>query len=507
MKNILDSIKETWGKLSRPMQIGAGILVLGVFLLLILLALFSRTEYHVLFSDLNPEDAGAVVTALQERGTEYKLADGGTSILVAEDDVLETRIALATSGMPTGGVVGFEIFNSTRLGETEADRALRYQWALQGELTRTIRQMSEIADARIHIVLPKRSLFVQESQPATASVLLDFKPGSKLGKGQVRGIANLVSSSVEGLSPDNVTIVDSKGNVLNAPSMAELGGDVTDRFEMQWLYEQQLENSIVAMLERIYGYGNVIARVNATLDFAYLEEYSEVFTPINRDEGLVRSTQSSEETYRGASSGGGGVPGVDSNIPGYVFTEDDGDYVEWDRRDGTTNYELNRKETRSTVLPGGVSNINVSVWINGDLDPIQLESIEESVVQATGLRVNRGDSVYVASVPFESSPFLGEEVTPDVPQGIPLYWVLALLAFFILVTVLLVVRSRRVRIAEEETLAASLDIVVDDEHDVLEEVLTEEEQERRNIRKRIQEMAKEKPEEIALLMKTWLIDD
>lgn len=197
---------------------------------------------------------------------------------------------------------------------------------------------------------------------------------------------------------------------------------------------------------------------------------------------------------------------MDSNVPGYVFTEDDGDEVEWERRDGTTNYELNRKETRSTILPGGVSNINVSVWINGDLDPIQLESIEESVMQATGLRVNRGDSIYVASVPFESSPFLGEEVLPEVDQGIPLYWVLALLAFFILVTVILVLRNRHIRI-EEETLAASLDIIVDDEDDMLEEVLTDEEKERRNIRKRIQDLAKEKPEEIALLMKTWLIDD
>lgn len=506
MKNILDSIKETWGKLSRSMQIGVGIFVLGVFILLILLALFSRTEYHVLFSNLEPEDAGAVVTALQERGTDYRLADGGTSILVAEDDVFETRIALATSGMPTGGVVGFEIFNSTRLGETEADRQLRFQWALQGELTRTIRQMSEIADARIHIVLPKRSLFVQESQPATASVLLELRPGSQLSKGQVRGIANLVSSSVEGLSPDNVTIVDSKGNVLNAPSMAEIGGDVTDRFEMQWLYEQQLEKSIVAMLERIYGYGNVITRVNATLDFAYLEEYSEVFTPINRDEGLVRSHQSSEESYRGTTSGVGGVPGVESNVPGYVFAENDGDSVEWERSEGTTNYELNRKETRSTVLPGGVRNINVSVWINGDLDPTQLESIQESVTQVTGLRVNRGDSIYVASVPFETSPFLGEEITPDVVHGIPLHWVLALVLIFILITVALVVRARRVRI-QEETLAASLDIVVDDEEPVFEEELTEEEIERRNIRKMIMELAKEKPEEVALLMKTWLIDE
>ena len=170
MNSILESIKETWGKLSRPIQVAVGIFVLGVFLSLVLLGIFSRTDYQVLFSGLDAEDAGAVIAALQDRGTSYQLADGGTTVLVPQEEVFETRIALASSGVPTGGVVGFEIFNTTRLGETEADRQLRYQWALQGELTRTIRQINEVADARIHIVLPKRSLFVQESQ-TPASVL------------------------------------------------------------------------------------------------------------------------------------------------------------------------------------------------------------------------------------------------------------------------------------------------------------------------------------------------
>ena len=159
---------------------------------------FSRTEYQVLFSGLGPEDAGAVVSRAGT-GTPYRLTDGGTTVWVPEEDVFETRIALATLWCTHRRGCGFEIFNTTRLGETEADRQLRYQWALQGELTRTIRQIHEIADARVHIVLPKRSLFVQESQDATASVLLQLKPG-QLTSGQVRAIANLVATSVEGLT-------------------------------------------------------------------------------------------------------------------------------------------------------------------------------------------------------------------------------------------------------------------------------------------------------------------
>jgi len=504
MNNIVESIKETWGKLSRPMQVGVGVFVLGVFLSLVLLGIFSRTEYQVLFSGLGPEDAGAVVSALQERGTPYRLTDGGTTVWVPEEDVFETRIALATSGVPTGGVVGFEIFNTTRLGETEADRQLRYQWALQGELTRTIRQIHEIADARVHIVLPKRSLFVQESQDATASVLLQLKPGAQLTSGQVRAIANLVATSVEGLTPENVTIVDSRGTVLNSPSIMDLGSQVADRFEMQWRYEQQLENSVVAMLERIYGYGNVVARVNAVLDFAQFEQYNETYSPINRGEGLVRSTQSYEETYTGTSTGAGGVPGVDSNVPGYVFLEQGGGTTEWERREATTNYELNRTETWTTSLPGQVTNLAVSVWINGDLAPVQLASVEESVIRATGIRLDRGDSVYVASVPFEESPFGAELPVMEVAAGVPIYWVIAL-GILLLLALLFLILRRRTPEPEEIPVAASLDVTVGDE--LPERELTPDERERINMRKQIEKLAEEKPEEVALLMRTWLVDD
>ena len=508
MNNMLESIKGTWGKLSRSMQIGVGIFVLGIFISLVLLALFSRTDYQVLFSGLGPEDAGAVVNALQDRGTPYRLADNGTTILVPEDQVFETRIALATSGLPTGGIVGFEIFNSTRLGETEADRQLRFQWALQGELTRTIRQINEVADARIHIVLPKRSLFIQESQAATASVLLQLRPGAQLNKSQVRAIANLVSSSVEGLSPDNVTIVDTRGTVLNAPGLSEFGGhNVADRFELQWLYEQQLETSIVAMLERIYGFGNVVARVNANLDFAQMEEYSEVYTPINRGEGLVRSTQSYEETYRGTSTGAGGVPGVDANVPGYVFGDQGTGTTEWQRSEGTTNYELNRTETRSLSLPGQVTNLSVSVWINGDLTPAQLSSVEESVSRATGLKLARGDSIYVTSVPFETSPFLTDSFVTDVTAGVPLVWVLVLIVLLVVVIFAFIVWRQRASKEEEVPLAAGLDIIVGDDDELPARELTPEELEMAGIRKNIQKLAKEKPDELALLMRTWLADE
>lgn len=505
MNNVLESIKETWGKLTRPMQIGVGVFVLGTFIALIILTVFSTTEYQVLFSSLDAEDAGAVVNALQERGTPYRLDHNGSTVLVPKNEVLETRIALATSGLPTGGVVGFEIFNTTRLGETEADRQLRYQWALQGELTRTIRQMDEIVDARIHIVMPKRSLFVQDSPVSTASVLVQLKPGTVLSSGQVRAISNLISTSVEGLTPENVTIVDTRGNVLNSPSLSLSGEVFTQRFEMERAYEQQLENSIVAMLERIYGFGNVVARVSATLDFDQYESYSETFTPITRDGGLARSQQTFVESYRGTSSEAGGVPGVDSNIPGYVQT-DQGGISEYESSESVTNYELNRTETHLTGTPGQVKDLSVSVWLNGELTPTQLSAVEESVSRAIGLRTERGDSIFVDSVPFETSPLLSDVLITDAVETKTFdYWILAVILLVVIGAILFVMIRRRRQELEAPPAAAGLDLVVDDEEFEME--LPPEEKERLGIRQSVQSMAEEKPEEVAQLMKTWLVDD
>ena len=504
MNNILESAKGAWGKLTRPMQIGVSIFVLGVFISLLLLMFFTKTEYQVLFADLNPEDAGAVVTALQERGISYRLAENGSAVLVPQNEVFETRIALATSGLPTGGVVGFEIFNAARLGETEADRQLCFQWALQGELVRTIRQMDEIADARIHIVLPKRSLFVQESQASTASVLLQLKQGRQLKKGQIRAIANLVSTSVEGLTPDNVTIVDTGGNVLNAPSLSEAGGDLlTERFELEWNYEQQLERSIVAMLERIYGLGNVVARVHANLDFDRFEEYSEVFSPSNRGEGLIRSEQRAQEDFQGTSTSAGGVPGVDSNIPGYVFADQVGGSQEYSRSEDTVNYELNRTETRLKITPGQVANLSISVWLNGDFSPAQLSTIEESVSTAIGLKRERGDSIYIASTPFEASPFLMDGMPKEAEPRRPAFWFLAATLALMVLGLIIFLIGRREK--AKEAVPPEIDLLVDDDEVAL--TLSPEEEERLSIRKNIQKLAKEDPEELALLMRTWLVDE
>jgi len=503
MGTILTSVRNTWSKLTKPMQIGAVALVLGVFAFLIIITLFSNADYQVLFSNLQPEDAAAVIAALQERGVPYQLAENGTAVLVPAEQVLETRIALASSGLPSGGVVGFEIFNTTRIGETEADRQLRYQWALQGELTRTIRQISAVQDARIHIVLPQRSLFIRESTPASASVLLHLKPGHTLTSSQVRAIANLVAASVDGLTSENVTIVDSRGNVLSSPDPQQLNGEAfVARLELQRAYERQLEERIVAMLERIYGYGNVVARVSATLDFDYVQQYSETYAPVTRDGGIVRSQETVSEEYTGT-SGAGGVPGVDTNVPGYVAA--DTGSSQYSRQESVVNYELNRTETHFTSTPGRVSQLSVAVWLNGQYSPNQLAAVEESVSRAVGLQVARGDSIYVDAIPFETTAVWADvPVTPpaETPDYLR-YLIMGAVALVLVLAAALVIARRRTKLAPVPA-APTLDLVVGDE-DV--EELSPAELQMRDVRNKVVSIAQEKPRDVAQLIRTWLAEE
>jgi len=505
MGTILQSFKESWKRLSMPMQIGSITLVAGVFLSLIYLTIFSTPEMQVLFSNLMPEDAGSVISILQEQGIPYKIGENGSAILVPEEHVHETRMVLATQGLPRGGIVGYEIFNTTRLGETEADRQMRFLWALQGELTRTIREIDEIVDARIHIVLPRRSLFIQESQPSTASVLLQLRPGVILNAQQVRGIGHLIATSVEGLTPDNVTIVDSRGNVLSEVASAQGvdGRAISQRMDLERAYEKQLEDSITAMLERIYGYGNVVARVNADLDFDLQEQYHEIYEPVTRTGGIVRSEQSFEETQSGTQIQPGGQPGVDSNVPGYVGQE--AGQSEYERRESTTNYEVNRTEIRQTTTPGEVSRLSVSVWVNGELNEAQLGSVQESVSRAIGMRVDRGDEIFVTSVPFETGEMFTLPSGETVVQQVTPLWLYGVAGAIVLLLVLvLALRKKKAPVTAE--VGTQIDVVVD-EDPYMRQDLTPEERERSEVKKRIQGLAKDKPKEFAQLMKAWLVDE
>jgi flagellar M-ring protein FliF len=229
-------------------------------------------DYQVLFSNLSPEDAGEMANKLKEKKVPYQVTGGGTTLLVPREQVYDLRLTLAADGLPKGGGVGFEVFDRTNFGVTDFVQKLNYQRALQGELSRTIKQIREIDQVRVHIVTPKESLFTEEQKKATASVLIKTRSGMTLGAAQVDGIVRLVASSVEGLEPGNISVVDTSGKVLSKRAEAGLVGQLTNsQLDHQRNIEEGIKRKVQGMLEEVLGMSRAIARVSAEIDYQEVE--------------------------------------------------------------------------------------------------------------------------------------------------------------------------------------------------------------------------------------------
>lgn len=293
-------------------------IALGVVAMVLLLSRAGKTEMVPLYTNLSASDAADIVAKLREMRVPYEISDGGTTIRVPFPDVYETRMNLASQGLPKGGTVGFEIFDKTSFGVTEFTQKMNYRRALQGELTRTILQLREVEDARVHIAIPEPELYTDEQKPPTASVMVKLRSGASLTKGQVQGIVRLVSSSVEGLSPSNVTVLDVDGNILYAANEDSETGMVASlsvsQLEAKRAYEKDLEKSVESMLTEVLGPRKVVVRVNAEINFDRREQNSEVFQPMPTGLGVIREQTKVHEVRSTVSAPPAGVPGTASNV-------------------------------------------------------------------------------------------------------------------------------------------------------------------------------------------------
>ena len=375
----------------------------------------NQKEYRVLFSNLSTEDAGEIVAKLQETKTPYKLSFAGDSISVPSEHVSKIRLDLAASGLPKGGGVGFEIFDTKKFGVTEFEQRLNYQRALQGELSRTINGLDEIQSSRVHIVMPKKSLFVKEQARPTASVIIKSKQGRRLQASQIEGIAHLVAASVEGLRPSGVMIVDSKGNVLSATGddESQLSSRANSRIEYQRKIEKELGNSIKSMLEKVVGIGSVVARVSATIDFRIMEKTEETYDP---EEPVIRSVRRRTEKSN-SPAGKGGESTVSSAGTQNISEPGSGR----EKADETINYEINRVISKTVMPVGEIEKLSVGVLVDGvynkndkgveEFQPRpkkEIETLVDFVKKSIGFDAGRGDQVVVTSVPFRKSE-LGAE--------------------------------------------------------------------------------------------------
>ncbi|GAA4015142.1 flagellar basal-body MS-ring/collar protein FliF [Actimicrobium antarcticum] len=431
--NPLISFAESQGGRNLLLMLGAAIVIAvmaGVWMW------SQQPDYRVLFSNYSDRDGGAIVTQLQQMNVPYKFAEGGGAILVPAGQVHDARLRIAAMGLPKGGNVGFELMENQKLGVSQFLEQVNFQRALEGELARSIQSIAAVESARIHLALPKASVFVRDQQKPTASVMLNLHPGRTLNEQQVSAIIHLVASSVPELPPGNISVVDQNGNLLsdaNKPAKAN-GLDPS-----QLKYVQEVQQNIVRRIESIItpivGPNNVRAEATADIDFSNSEQAAETYKPNSPpNQSTMRSQQSSES--QGSAASNGGVPGALSNQPAAPATAPitapaagatpaPGTAANPTQKETTTNFEVD-KTVRYVQQPmGGVKRISVAVVVNykqvtdkagkvtsTPLSEAERTQISDLVKEAMGFNKDRGDTLNVVNSVFAG---VTKEVFPEEP--------------------------------------------------------------------------------------------
>jgi flagellar M-ring protein FliF len=440
--------------------------VLGSLLLVFVLLLYwlNKPEFKVLYSDLSQDDASQVVQELKDQGVSYKLENQGRTILVPAGQVYELRLDVAGKDLMQKSGAGLELFQETQIGQTDFVQQVNYQRALQGELSRTISGMSEVKGARVHLVLPERSLFIEERTPASASVMLSLESGQDLDESQVQGIVNLVATAVEGLDKENITVANASGNLLSQPTDGDsVQGLTNSQLEYKTKLENVLQQRVERMLGPVIGHGRVMAKVNAEVDFSQREIFQENFDP---DSQVVRSEQTTREQSRGTADAAQETevgPEYQGEQGGTRTTQ------ESSRTQSTTNFEIDKEETRISVPQGQLERVSAAIVVDGSYETgedgqsvfvpksqEELEQIEALAKNAIGFDSARGDSIEVTSMAFGRPEAIPEPGLWDkVLEYAQRFWKPFLNTVIILLFLLLVVRPVvlaiiRPRVSEEE---------------------------------------------------------
>lgn len=395
-KNAMEAVLGIFNKLSLQQRLMIGIVaVVTVVLLGFILFVFNEPSYSALYTNLAQEDASKVVEVLTAQKVQYKIEDNGTTIRVPKEKVYELRLALAGKGIPSSGIIGYEIFDKNTMGMSEFMQKLNYKRALEGELARTIMQQDEIAGVRVHIVVPQKSVFKDEEKEPTASVVLKLKTGNTLSKGAIVAISNLISSSVEGLRPGKVTILDTHGRLLSRESDENpLAASSTRQYEIKQNVENYLTSKAQGILDNVLGYGNSIVQVNADLDFNQVEKTMELYDP----ETQVAISEQSVKTSNNGNAGG--------------------DSTSQSNENSTTNYEISKTIQRVVEGVGNIRRLSFAAVINGVPKEVkkgekteivyeersgeQLKKLEDIVKNTIGIDETRKDQFSIVCIPFET---------------------------------------------------------------------------------------------------------
>jgi flagellar M-ring protein FliF len=552
-------LREVWASQSQPARLAVGAVALVAVLALGFFG-FARLrppDYGVLFANLGPDDASAVITKLDASKIPHRLSPDGSTIFIPVEDIPEERVSLAGDGTVKGGGTGYELFDRTNLGMTDTQEKIAKIRATEGELQRTLSGLTPVESARVHIASPDVSLYSTTQEPTTASVAVKTKPGMTLSPQEVRGITQLVSGAVEGLKPENVTIVNQDGTVL-VPSASATGPDgavavdalkmTADQLTAKQRYEGNLQENIQGLLDATLGPKRAAVRVATDMNFDAAQTETEAYAP----NGTVRSSQTERESFTGTGAANrppAGVPGTTTNVPTYQSQEPATGNSKYTKSKTTTNYEITKTDTKHIDAPGKVTRLSVAVLVNVPnqvaqpvagaagtaqtaqtaiaaapavyaLSNADVAKIRNVVAAAAGIDPTRGDVVSVEAIPFAPPPETTIVVATRTILGIPVTALIAIAVVLALAgagAVALTLRRRAVRATTVDL--PSFDSALADElpsfeeHPMLEgspviaaPIRSAADLTREQMIEYVTTVAQENPDSLAKLVKLWLAE-
>lgn len=497
MKNTLERLRAIWSKLPVNSKLIAVLVTAGLVVATVATVQWAnRAIYTMLYTGLAPEEAGEIVDQLTTLGVPYRISNGGTAILVPEAEVQSTRLRMAAQGYPRGGVVGYEILDRSNLGMTDFLQKVNYRRALEGEIAKSITALSEVASARVHLVIPEQRPFVSDQKPPTASVVL--KLNRTLSRSQVSGIEHLVAASVEGLTTDHIAIVDYKGKLLS--ERIDGDGDArlsANQLDLRKSVEHYLEDKAQSMLDRTIGDGNAVVRVIAELNFDKVEKNAEIFDP---DKVAIRS----EETTVARPSAEDGRSSSSSAI---------------------TNYEISKSVERVVSAFGTIDRLSVAVIVDGTYNgpaenaaegaqPMyqprsaeELQKIGLLVQTAVGFDTTRHDRIEVVNLAFDTRATEDTQRELDAAADMNFYFDAGKRVFVVLLIVGALFYLRKVlKQLADSIRAATSDVRRRALADVPQEESLPQQPQKLRLADVFAERAKGRPEEVAKIIKTMMLE-
>lgn len=513
LKEIINKLTEKFKSFNKNTKIAIIISIITVIIAIISVMFYnSSNKYKVLFSNLDSKDAQYLLGELTERGVEMKVE--GSTIMVPKENVDELRLELASN--LSGGSEGYELIdNSGSFGMTDEEFKLQKLRAQQGELEKTIKSFPQVNTVRVHITEANDSVFVEDKEPGKAAIYIDLISGNTLNQEQVKSIVALVSASTANIPEENVQVIDSDMNLLTTnlnTDSTEISADmIENQFNLETEYEKKLEKSIIEMLEPVIGMGKITSSVKVELDFDSKQKTETIIDP-NK---VIISQQIKKEDNNSNNEESTQSP-VDNNM-GAVIDENTGENTGYTNEEVNTNYDTGKVETQTISAPGEVKRLTATVFVNGNLDENLQNALESAVANAIGINQERGDSISIIGMQFDSSAAqLGEEdqaaidslLEAERTKKMIIYGIIGLVALILVIGIIVLVikNSKKKKVENENVLNVIIDDIVEEpiEH---KKINFEPSNEQVHVENEIKKYATDKPEQVADIIKSWLAEN